>query len=268
MKMYYEYDHEEIEAIADKFAQGEFVTNEELKLWYTYKDAVKFCIENGAYWENHKNQDSEVVQSIISDINNARKELQWIRTINTFPLEEYCKYYTLRNYEDETRLTYVMANKINNEEVSETEKAFIREYFEESDVLNSINHFRELLTPVHLRNWTYALRNPTEYHPAVSSMDATELYDFRDHYVYIESECTKHRWGKSYWISVDCQNTLYSLPVIKDFKEYNFEIGKFYKIKCEDEIHWGNKKKYVMSIEECSESEFMEKGLHQYATRY
>ena len=87
--------------------------------------------------------------------------------------------------------------------------------------------------------------------------------------MYIQSECTNHRWGDSYWISIDCDNTLYSLPVIKDLKNYDFQIGKFYKIKCEDEIRFGgNKKKYVMSIEESTEEEFMEKGLHQYMTRY
>ena len=273
MKDYKEYNHEEIETIAEKFETNEFVNHEEMELWYDYKQSIKTYIHYGEeYFKkvNKAEEDfSEISRELFREQKEAEKELRWIRTIRTFPLEEFCKYYTFRNYEKEDRTTYVMAEKVATEKASDNEKAFIREIFEESETLKSINHFRDLTTPVHLRRWTYMQRNPTEYCPFVSSQDATQLYDFREHYVYIQSECTNHRWGDSYWISVDCDNTLYSLPVIKDFKNYDFQIGKFYKIKCEDEIRFGgNKKKYVMSIEESTEEEFMEKGLHQYMTRY
>lgn len=269
MKLFNEYNHEEIETIAEKFSNNEFVTKEELTLWYDYKNAVKSYISDGEFWENHKHQDHEIVQEILAEIRQARNELRWMRTITTFPLQEFCDYYCKRNYEDETRITYVMADKVNSNEASETEKAFIREYFEESETLKSINHFRNVTTPVNLRNWTLNFNPATEYHPTETAMDGTQIYDGREHYVYIYKNCRQHRWGDTYWISIDCDNSLYSLPVIKDFKNYEFEIGKFYKIKCVDEIHFGgNKKKYVMDIQESTEEEFMTKGLHQYATRW
>lgn len=274
MKDYYEYNHEEIETIAEKFANNEFVNHDELALWYEYKQAVKTYISNGKKYfkmiEKDEEDYSEFTKKLLQDQNKAEGELKWIRSINTFSLEDYCDYYAL-SYDynmGNDRLGIVMVNRVING-ASETEKATIREIFEESEMLTSINNFRDLTTPVNLRRWTYWKRNPTEYCGFTSSMDATELYDEREHYVYIQSECNIHRWGKSYWISVDCDNGLRSLPVIKAFKEYEFEIGKFYKITCTDTIHFGgNKKKYIMSIEESNEEEFLTKGLTQYATRW
>ena len=274
MKDYYEYNHEEIETIAEKFANNEFVNHDELALWYEYKQAVKTYISNGKKYfqmiEKDEEDYGEFTKNLLQDQNKAEGELRWIRSIKTFPLEDFCNYYEL-SYDyniGEDRPSITMVNRV-IDGASETEKSVIRELMEESDMIKSINNFRDLTTPVHLRRWTYMNRNPTEYCPVVSSTDATQLYDGKEHYVYIVKECTNHRWGESYWISVDCDNTCYSLPVIKAFKEYDFEIGKFYKIICTDTIHFGgNKKKYIMSIEESNEEEFLTKGLTQYATRW
>lgn len=271
------FNHNEIEAIANKFTNNEFVNHDELKVWYSYKKTLKNDIENATAFlkrieEAHQDEpdweEHEVTTNIRNNTKEAIKELKWIRSINTFPLKEFCDYYwKSTDCEFEDRMTMVMAKRV-IDGVNRVEEQFIREMFEESESLKSINNYRDLTTPVGLRNWHYAKRNPTEYCHIVSSMDATELYDEREHYVYIESECGIHRWGESYWISVDCENTLYSLPVIKDFKNYDFEVGKFYKIQCTKTIYYGgNKKKYCMSIEPCTEKEFMEKGLEQYIRR-
>ncbi len=276
MKEYTEYNHKEIETIANKFG-NEFVTKEELNKWYEYKQAVKNDIHNikqylKIVYETHSEDDdwnpSQITVEAKSNLKKAQKELQWIRSIVTFPLQEFCDYYYKDVHRDEERITMVMAKRV-IDGVTPAEEQIIREFFEESELLQSINNFRNLTTPVTLRKWTYMNRNPTEYCHIVSSCDATQLYDEQEHYVYIAEECTNHRWGDSYWISVDCDNTLYSLPVIKDFKKYDFQIGKFYKIQCTDIIHFGrNKKKYIMDIQESSEEEFLTKGLHQYATRW
>ena len=276
MKDYTEYNHEEIETIAEKFTNNEFVNHDELKLWYAYKQAVKVEISNCKAYLKMANKNrgdkpkSDISIEIEEECRKAESELRWIRTIKTFPLEDFCNYYEL-SYDyniGEDRPSITMVNRV-IDGASETEKSVIRELMEESDMIESINNFRDLTTPVALRRWTYMNRNPTEYCPVVSSTDATQLYDGKEHYVYIVKECTNHRWGDSYWISVDCDNTCYSLPVIKAFKEYEFKIGKFYKITCTDTIHFGgNKKKYIMSIEESNEEEFLNKGLHQYATRW
>lgn len=271
------FNHEEIEAIANKFLKNEFVNHEELKVWYDYKRTLKADINNATAFlkridEAHKDEpdweEHEVTTSIRNNTKEAKRELQWIRNIVTFPLKEFCDYYYRSSYHlENSRTTIVMAKRV-IAGVNRVEERLIRELFEESETLKSINNYRDITTPVALRHWYYAQRNPTEYCHFVSSMDATKLYDEREHYVYIESECTNHRWGESYWISVDCENTLYSLPVIKDFKNYDFEVGKFYKIQCTNTIYYGgNKKKYCMDIEPCSEEEFMEKGLEQYIRR-
>lgn len=277
MKNYTEYNHEEIETIAEKFTKGEFVNHEELKLWYEYKKAVKTYLKSGesyfqALEEKSEGEYSEVTKKLQHDYKMAQGELNWIRSIKTYPIKKFCDYYWKNTYYSHSDLThrptYIMAKRV-AEGVSETEEQFVREIFEESETLKSINHFRDLTTPVQLRRWTYMKRNPTEYCPTVSSCDATQLYDKKEHYVYIQSECNIHRWGESYWISVDCDNTLYSLPVIKDFKNYDFQVGKFYKITCTDTIHFGgNKKKYVMDIQESTEEEFMNKGFDNYVKRW
>lgn len=272
---YEEFDKAEIKAIADKFGK-EFVTVDELKIWYAFKNAIKSHISDCKSYlkmaEKNRGDEpkSEITLEIEDDLKNHQQELRWMRSITTFPLEDFCRYYELSwDYNISTnRSSLIMAQRV-IDGASEDEKKLIREILEESDVINSINNYRHLTTPVSLRRWAFMKRNPTEYCPFISSVDATHLYNRETHYVYIHSECNIHRWGDSYWVSVDCDNTLYSLPVIKAFKEYEFEIGKFYKITCTDTIHFGgNKKKYIMEIEECDEETFMKEGLDQYARRW
>lgn len=276
MKSYKQYNHEEIETIADKFTAGEFVTKDELKLWYAYKKTVKVEISNCKKYLKmaEKNRGdkpkSEITLEIEKEQKMAQEELTWIRSIKTFPLLDFCKYYELQwDYnmcEDAPSL--IMAKRV-IDGATETEQDLIREILEESETLKTINHYRNLTTPVSLRRWTANFNPGNNYYASETAMDGTHLYNGREHYVYVQSECKQHRWGETYWVSIDCDNSLYSLPVIKDFKNYDFEVGKFYKITCTDTIYYGaNKKKYVMSIEESNEEEFMSKGLHQYATRW
>lgn len=272
-----QFNHNEIEAIATKFTAGEFVNHDELKLWYSYKRTLKSDIAGATAFlkrieEAHQDEpdweEHEITTSIRYNTNKAETELRWIRSINTFPLLEFCNYYLkANNHLDYDTIQIVMANKVING-TSNTEEQLIRELFEESTTLKSINHFRDLTCPVTLRNWTASYNPSTTYHPTETPMDATELYDGRIHYIYIHSK-NQARYGESYWISVDCSNSLGSLPVIKDFKNYKFQIGKFYKIQCTDTIYFGgNKKKYCMEIEESTEEEFMTKGFEQYLTRW
>ena len=275
MMKYEDYDKAEIKAIADKFGK-EFVSIEELKTWYAFKNALKSRMSDCKSYlkmaeKNREDDDplSEITLEVKKEFQALQDELSWMRSITTFPLEDFCKYYELdwdyNQSEDDPRIT--MAQRV-IDGVSDDEAQLIREFIEESDMINSLNNYRHITTPVSLRRWAFMKRNATEYCPYISSEDATMLYNGKPHYVYVHSECDCHRWGDSYWISVDCDNTLYSLPVIKAFKEYEFKIGKFYKITCTDTIRWGNKKKYVMEIEESDEETFMKEGLRQYARRW
>lgn len=269
---YTEFEHSKIEKIADKFSRGEFVICDELNLWYDYKKAVTSFIANGEYWETHPNQDSEIVQKILKDIADAKSELTWIRSIPTYNLQKVCEYYVLEytycnHTPGDNPLVVAMAQRVLEGNLSKNEEQLIRELLEETNSITTVENVRNLTTPVHLRNWSRSYNRATEYCPAETPMDSTELYDGREHYVYIQGE-TEGRWGDTYWISVDCDNSLGALPVIKDFKNYDFQVGGFYKITCTDTIYFGrNKKKYVMDIRESTEEEFMEKGFIAYATR-
>lgn len=277
MKSYKAYNPVEINGIANKFTAGEFVTKVEMKVWYAYKNAVKYeisCCQDYLKMAEKNRGDkpkSEITLEIEQEQKMAQDELTWIRSIKTFPLEDFCRFYEADwnyNLYGEDRPSLILAKRV-NEGASETEQMVIREIMEESDILQSINHYRDLTTPVNLRKWTLSYNRATEYCPFETACDDTRLYDGKEHYVYIKAECKQHRWGDTYWISTDCSNELKSLPVIKAFKEHDFQVGKFYKITCTDTIHFGNnKKKYIMEIEETDEQTFMTKGLKQYTKRW
>lgn len=265
-----DYNTQEIETIAEKYLNGEFVAprGKENKLWLDYKKALKKeirTLKQGIEFFEGKTT-AEKLENLLVEM---EEQLQWIRSIPTYDIEAYCKYYTLRTKEYDAHLEpeilHMMAKRVADNEASETDKQFVRELFEESNYLDNVLNFRELQTPIELRNWTYMFNNPSEYYPTETPMDTSDLYDHKEHYVYVQSTNVA-RWGESYWVSVDCENSLYSLPVIKAFKEFDFEVDKFYKIQCTETIRWGNnKRKYVMDIVECSEEDYFEKGLERYA---
>lgn len=123
-----------------------------------------------------------------------------------------------------------------------------------------MDHVKSLIVKPSEKEYTYSYNPPTEYFPSETPMDDRTLYDGEPHYIYIHSE-VQGRYGETYWFSNNCSSSLGALPTIKSFKEYDFEVGKCYKVKCVDEITWGNnKKKYVMDIQEVSEEEFLNKG--------
>jgi len=274
---YKEFDKTEIIAIAEEFENGVIVPAG-MKTWYEYKTAVKHELHDIERFEKLFNdEDREFPPKIFEDVANrkqeAETEMAWINSIHTYDLHKVCEYidlcYDHYNGHMELKLLPVMAQRILKGTTPEEEQ-MVRELLEETEYISTINTVRKLTRPISERTgkWSLAYNRPTEYYPSETRpMDATELYDHRTHYIYIEST-NQATWGESYWISVDCQNTLYSLPVIKAFKEYDFEVGKFYKITCTDELRWGNnKRKYIMEIEESDKSEFMEKGFVTFATR-
>lgn len=278
MKDYTKFNHEEIEAIAIKYLEGEFIApkGKESKLWYDYKKAIKKEIYDcKAYLKMaHANNPelSDISKEVQKRLETAQTDLKWVRSIPTFDLEGFCKYWSIasKEYDEylQPNLIPMMVNRILNGDASDSDKQFVRELLEESNFLDKVLGFRQLTTPVALRNWGKMWNNPSEYYPTETPCDASHLYDHRPHYVYIHSTNVA-RWGESYWISVDCENILHSLPVIKAFKDYDFEVGKFYKITCTDTLRWGNnKRKYLMEIEESTEEEFLELGLKQYALRW
>ena len=275
MKEYYEYNHEEIENIAEKFSNNQFVTEEEIEVWYAYKQAVNTYIRNGeSYFEminKSEEEYSDATKRLQEDYHEAQGELQWIRSIPTYDLTKVAEFITYwdKSYDDRNgrNLTYIFAQRIIHNELTETELNIIRQGLEESNGKFYINIVRQLQTPVQHKHWYFSYNNPTSYHPTHTPMDCTKLYNGKTHYVYIHS-ATTGRYGETYWISNNGRETLEALPVIKDFQEYDFQIGKFYRITCTDTIHFGkNKKKYVMQIEESDEAEYMEKGFIEYAKR-
>lgn len=271
-----EFDQTAIRQIADEFKNGVIVPKG-IKTWYEYKQAVTREIEDMTEAISHFGEDAQIFPKLKKAKEEAESELAWIKSIHTYDLQKVCEYIILTTDEYKPTIKGVthwnfpkmnvhMAKKVING-CSQAEENFIRETFEESDIITVINQVRKLTRNINERNWTYMFNRKTEYNPYETAMDGTKLYDHREHYVYIKSKCTQHRYGETYWISIDCDNELYSLPIIKDFKNYDFEIGTFYKIQCTDEIKFGNKKKYVMDIQESSEEEFMEKGFKNYAIR-
>ena len=149
-----------------------------------------------------------------------------------------------------------LAHEVLNGDLTDDQLALAEKIIGES----RMKYVGELIAPVSEKKFSYYYNNPTQYFPTETPMDSTVIYNGEPHWIYIHSPADG-RYGETYWISVNCEPHLYSLPVIKAFKEYEFEVGKFYKLTCVDTIHWGgNKKKYVFEIEECSEDEYMEKG--------
>ena len=167
---------------------------------------------------------------------------------------------------NKVNLIYLMAERVMNNDVSESDKQFVKELFEESNYLEDIIHFKKMNLPVASRKWGHMYNPPSSYFPTETPTDATMLYDSQVHYIYVQSTNIA-RYGESYWISVDSDNTLYSLPIIKAFKEFDFEVGGFYRIECTNTIRWGDgdKRKYVMDIVEIDEETFIKEGVKSHA---
>lgn len=266
---YEKFDKTEIEAIAEEFKAGKIPAN--IKTWYEYRDALQRDINDAKrFLKMHSDIDDKVTARVKEDLEALNVEMNWVKSIKTFDLYKACEYLTLwlddTDAHNELNLIPLMARKVLDGECADEQ--FVRDLLEESNYRDNVHTVRKLTRPVAERRWGKNYNRPTEYYPQNDRpVDATQLYDHREHYVYIHSTNVA-TWGESYWISVDCANSLDSLPVIKAFKEFDFEVGKFYKIQCVDEIQWGNgKRKYIMEIEESNEEEFLEKGFIKYATR-
>lgn len=265
MKNYNEYTQEELDritTISNKFHNNEFVNDEDYEFFLTYKKAVKNGgIEHRKLWEESDN--GEVPEIIEPLVREAERIYETLRKVPTFDLIKTCEYILLAREWEHKALNVSIAERVLQEDLSEELIQFIRETFEESTG-NHIGIVRQLTTPISERHWYYSYNNKTSYCPVETPCDAY-LYDMQPHYVYIHSE-VEGRWGDTYWISDNCHSTLYSLPVIKDFKNFDFEIGHFYKITCVDEIYFARgKKKYCMEIEEITEETFMSEGFKAFA---
>lgn len=156
-----------------------------------------------------------------------------------------------------------LAKRVIDGDLTDEQLSLVKDVFEEYGRMKSI---KKLTTPVSDKKYTTSWTTPTYYYPDPAPLDV-QIADGEPHWVYIHSQ-VQGRWGETYWVSVDCSSSLGSLPVIKAFNEFDFEIGHFYKITCTDIIHWGangEKKKYVYDIVECSEEEFMDKGFQSNA---
>ena len=176
-------------------------------------------------------------------------------------LHKTCEYLEMMSYVSgvenlETRL----AKKVLEGNLTDDQTALIEEVFQ-----GRMGSVEKLITPVADKEFTYSYNNPTEYFPQYTPMDNVVIKDGNNHWIYIHSEA-QGRYGETYWISVDCSTSLNSLPVIKAFKDYDFQVGHFYRLRMTDEITWGgNKRKYIYEIEECSEEEYMRKGFQSQA---
>ena len=152
-----------------------------------------------------------------------------------------------------------LAKRVLDGNLTDEQLSLVREVFEEIGRMKSIG---KLTTPVSDKKWTTSWTTPTYHYPNPAPLDVVKISDGEPHWIYIHSPVQGRR-GETYQVSVDCSSSLGSLPVIKAFNEFDFEVGHFYKVTCTDIIHWGangEKKKYVYDIVECSEDEFMEKG--------
>lgn len=269
MKLYTDFSQEElatVETVINKVANNDYIENNELKVFNAYKKALESAIENyEQYWA-----DKDPIKELKEIFDNAHKEYDRIRNIHTFDIQKVCEYIVLnRNYNNPRTIENIAERVLGHlGGVTEQELQFSYEILCHSeDGQSAIKTVRKLTTPLKKRKWNTIWNRATEYYPTETPMDATQLYNGKVHYIYIQSK-NQARWGESYWISDNCSNDLESLPVIKAFKEFNFEIGKCYKVECTNVIRWGNNKcKYEMSIEECSEEDFMEQGFIQYAKR-
>lgn len=184
--------------------------------------------------------------------------------LDTMDLEKICKYIVMSSYNGHYKKQKVEV-KIAEEYCEWKDNPVIVEYvenlFRESDISIIIDNMELMTTPVSERKWERVHTSPTNYDPNTYPLDCTSLYDEFEHYIYVESE-VRGKWGDTYWISDNGLNYLESLPTIKAFQNFDFEVGKFYKVQCTDVIYWGNnKKKYVFDIEESNEEEFLNKGI-------
>lgn len=184
-------------------------------------------------------------------------------------LEKICKYIVMSSYNghyQKQSVEVTLAGTYDDWKDNPTIVEFVENLFKESDVSITIENIISMSTPVNEREWIRGYTSPTHYYPDSSPLDCTSLYDGYVHYIYVESE-VEGRWGDTYWISDNGMDTLEALPTIKAFKDFNFEVGKFYKVQCTDTIYWGNnKKKYVFDvIEEITEEEFLGNGYLAYS---
>ena len=257
-------------SIIGKYHEKGFLSDEDYQSFMDYKKSLKDTMEE---YERVSEMDITIPQSIISKFKQARLEFNELSKIHLFDLTAVAQFivwhdnannHTVRDSEPVTR---VMAEKVLSGNLNENELEFVASVFEESDADFFIRVVRQLQTPVSDKHWYFSYRNANDFCPVETPMDATQLYDGKPHYVYIHSK-NDARWGESYWISDNGFNSLESLPVIKAFKEYPFEVGHFYRIECTNTIYYGNnKKKYEMDISEVDEDEFMIGGFEQFAKR-
>ena len=175
-------------------------------------------------------------------------------------LKKTCEYITIVAEVSQQETTdSKIAEKVLSGELTDDQIEFAIEIL--SGDGSRMEYVKSLITKPSEKEYTYSYNNPTEYFPSYTPMDDRTLYNGDPHYVYIHSE-VQGRYGETYWFSNNCSKSLGALPTIKAFKEYDFEVGKFYKITCVDEITWGNgKKKYIMDIQEASEEDFIYYGL-------
>lgn len=173
-------------------------------------------------------------------------------------LTKTCEYINIsKSISGVNTLSSRIAERVLSKNMTDEQLEFVLEVFSEQ---YTMDYVKGLITPVSKKDFVYEYNNPTEYFPTETPLDDFGLYDGEPHFIYIHSS-VQGRYGETYWISDNCSSSLKALPTIKSFKEFDFQIGKFYKVKCVDEIHWGNnKKKYVFEISEISEDEFMENG--------
>ena len=169
-----------------------------------------------------------------------------------------CEYIQIESeMSDVETLESRIAKRVLDGEITEEQATFVEEVFKGG---SKMEYVQKLITPVSDKEFTFQYNRPTEYFPSQTPMDSVAIKDGNPHWIYIHSEC-QGRYGETYWISDNCSSSLNSLPTLKVFKEFDFEVGHFYKITCTDEIHWGNgRRKYLFEIKECTEEEYMRKG--------
>ena len=174
-------------------------------------------------------------------------------------LTKTCEYIKImHDYAGYDNLESRIAKKVLDGNMTDEQLSFVMDVFNDGGRMDSV---QKLITPVSEKKFSTEWTTPTHYYPNPAPLDA-HLSDGNPHWIYIHSP-VQGRWGETYWISIDCNSSLRALPVIKSFKEYDFEVGHFYKVTCVDIIYWGangDKKKYVYEIEECTEDEYMSNG--------
>lgn len=177
-------------------------------------------------------------------------------------LEMTCKYITMTNHRANKEQTAMQRIAQTYDEWKDNQMTveFVLDIFENSKEKAIVSHVDELLTPVSDKKWTFSWNPANTFVSVDTPRESSAIYDGWVHYIYIHSE-VEGRYGDTYWYSNNCSNHLNALPCIKAFKEFNFEVGHFYKIKLVDTITWGNnRKKYVFDIKEVDEEKYMKRG--------